>query len=83
MHKLQFFHRIDPNVDTERDFIARNLGVTWQPARTEYMQSPYPVLSAQTATGQSYHSDGRMLFVKLNQNEHPLTAGSEVAVISR
>jgi len=83
MHKLQFFHRIDPNVDAERDFIARNLGVTWQPARTEYMASPYPVLSAQTATGQSYHSDGRMLFVKLNRYEHPLTAGSEVAVISR
>ena len=83
MRKLRLFHRIDPNVDTERDFIARNLLVTWQLAHNEYIQSPYPVLSAQTATGQSYHSDGRLLFVELNRKEHPLAVEAEVAGTSR
>jgi hypothetical protein len=83
IHKLRFFHRIDPNVDEERDFIASNLAETWQPTRQEYMRSADSVLNAQTATGQSYHSDGRILFLVLNRKDKPLAGATEVAGISR
>jgi hypothetical protein len=83
IHKLQFFHRIDPNVDEERDFIASNLAETWQPTRQEYMRCADSVLNAQTATGQSYHSDGRILFLVLNRKDNPVAGATEVAGISR
>jgi hypothetical protein len=83
IHRLRFFHKIDPNVDEERDFIARNLGKTWQPTRQEYMRCAEPVLNAQTDTGQSYHSDGRMLFLELNRKEIPVAGATDVAGISR
>jgi hypothetical protein len=83
IHRLRFFHRIDPNVDEERDFIARNLAETWQPTRQEYMRCAEPVLNAQTDTGQSYHSDGRMLFLELNRKGNPMAGTTEVAGISR
>ncbi len=81
-HEFRLFHRIDPNVDAERNFIARNLAKTWQPARSEYMHCVEPVLSAETATGQTYHSDGRLLFLELNRKGNPMAGGAEVAGIS-
>jgi hypothetical protein len=66
-HKFQLLHRIDPNVDAERDFIAANLAKTEQLARLEYMHCADPVFSAQTATGQSYYSDSRMLLLQLDR----------------
>jgi hypothetical protein len=83
LHKLQFFHRIDPNVDAERDFIASNLAKTWQPTSQEYMRCADSVLNAQTATGQSYHSDGRILLLVLNRKDNPVAGTTEVAGISR
>lgn len=65
-HKLQLLHRIDPNVDAERDFIAGNLSET-TPTREEYLRGEEPVFDAQTATGQSYFSDGRVLFIDLHR----------------
>jgi|HubBroStandDraft_1064217.scaffolds.fasta_scaffold19744_3 hypothetical protein len=82
IHKLRLFHRIDPNVDDERDFIASDLAETWQPTRVEYLRSAESVLSAQTATGQSYHSDGKMLFLELNRKEKPVVGAMEVAGLS-
>jgi hypothetical protein len=66
-HKFQLLHRIDPNVDAERDFIAANLAKTEQLTRLEYMHCADPVFSAQTATGQSYYSDSRMLLLQLDR----------------
>jgi hypothetical protein len=78
-HTLRVSHRIDPNVDAERDFIAGNLAETWQPTREEYMHCAQSVLSAQTATGQGYYSDGRMLFLELTRKDAPMAAATEVA----
>ena len=78
-HKFRLYHRIDPNVDAERDFIARNLAATGQLSRQEYKHSAVPVLSAKTATGQNYHSDGRMLFLDLNQRENPMAGAADIA----
>ena len=48
------------------DFIAGNLAETQQITREQYVHWVDPVFSAQTATGQTYHSDSRMLFLALN-----------------
>jgi hypothetical protein len=73
-HKFRPFHRIDPNVDAERDFIAGNLAETRSLTREEYMPSSEPVFSARTATGQAYYSDSKMLFLGLNQGNAPMAA---------
>jgi hypothetical protein len=61
---------IDPAVDTERDFIDANLADTTSVSRQEYLHSPEPVFQAQTASGETYHSDSRILLVDL----HPVTS---------
>lgn len=78
-HKFRLYHRTDPNVDAERDFIARNLAATWQLSGQEYKHCAVPVLSAKTATGQNYYSDGRMLFLDLNRNENPMAGEADIA----
>jgi hypothetical protein len=78
-HKLRLFHRIDPNVDAERDFIAGNLAETGRLTREEYMRCAEPVFSAQTANGQTYYSDSRMLFLELNRGIAPIVGATEVA----
>lgn len=59
-------HRIDPAVDTERDFIEANLADTSSVSRQEYLRSPEPVFEAQTVSGETYHSDSRILLLDLH-----------------
>ena len=59
-------HRIDSAVDTERDFIGANLAHTSSVSHREYLHSPEPVFQAQTASGETYHSDSRILFLDLD-----------------
>lgn len=77
--KFRLFHRIDPNVDAEREFIAGNLAETRQLAREQYVTSATPVFSAQTETGQPYYSDSRMLLLELNTETAPTAVGTQVA----
>jgi hypothetical protein len=58
-------HKIDPNVDDERDFIASTLVQTHLIKRVGYVSPSDSILEANTATGGSYHSDGRMLLIEL------------------
>jgi len=76
--KFRLFHRIDPNVDAERDFIAGNLSETKRLTREEYVNSPQPVSGAQTATGQAYYSDSRMLLLELHQGPDSLPAATQI-----
>jgi hypothetical protein len=78
-HKFRLFHKIDPNVDEEREFIAGNLAETWQLTREQYLRCAEPVFNAQTATGQEYYSDSRMLFLELNQGAVLKAGATEVA----
>ena len=55
-------HTIDPQVDTERDFVGADLADAG-PIRREYVQSGNPVFEAQTASGETYHSDSRILLL--------------------
>jgi LssY C-terminus len=58
-------HRIDPAVDDERDFVGANLtDASWVSGR-QYLHSLDPVLQAQTASGEAFHSDGRILLLDL------------------
>jgi hypothetical protein len=78
-HTFHIFHRIDPNVDAERDFIAADLSQTLQFTREEYMACAKPVYKAENATGQKYYSDSRMLVLELNGKAKPLAGTTEVA----
>jgi LssY C-terminus len=65
--KFRIFHRIDPQVDAERDFIAGNLADTRLVTNEEYLHCVDPVFKGQTTTGGTYYSDSRMLLVDLHQ----------------
>ena len=73
--KLRINHRIDPNVDTEREFIATNLTRTHLVTQEEYLASAVPVLKAQTANGEAYHSDSRILLLDFSRGPAPMLAG--------
>ena len=62
-------HRIDPNVDSERDFIGAKLAETPVAARESYVNSAEPVFQAKTASGQDYYSDSKILLVDLRRTE--------------
>ncbi len=77
--KLWLFHRIDPDVDAERDFIAANLAKTSQLTREQFVRCAEPIFNGQTATGQTYYSDSRMLFLELNQGPSRIVGATQVA----
>jgi hypothetical protein len=77
--RFRLFHRIDPNVDAERDFIAASLAETHQLGREEYLRCVEPVYEAQTATGQAYYSDSRMLLLELNGGIPAVVVATQVA----
>ncbi len=60
-------HKIDPNVDLEREFVGSTLGNTGLVAATTYVLPKDPIQTAMTATGGSFHSDGRVLVMELKQ----------------
>ena len=63
-------HRIDPDIDAERDFVGIDLTNTSSVSRQEYLHSADPVFEAQTASGQTYPSDSRILLLDL----HPVAS---------
>jgi hypothetical protein len=66
--KLRIVHRIDPQVDAERDFIAGNLADnTRLVTHEEYFHCIDPVFKGHTATGGTYYSDSRLLLLQLHQ----------------
>jgi hypothetical protein len=58
-------HRIDPQVDEERDFIGGDLTETASVSSQEYLHGVTPVFEAKTASGEDYHSDSRILMLDL------------------
>jgi LssY C-terminus len=81
--KFRLLHRIDPNVDAEREFIAGNLAETRELSREEYVHGTNPVFAAQTATGQPYYSDSRLLLLEFNRGAITTAAKTEIAAKSR
>ena len=58
-------HKIDPAVDGERDNIGSSLQKANKGKTFSYYLPPNPVQDAKNATGDGYHSDGRLLVVLL------------------
>ena len=58
-------HKIDPNVDGEREFIRESLAATGMVAEFSYVTPRDPVRNARTAHGQDFQSDGRVLILRL------------------
>jgi LssY C-terminus len=58
-------HKIDPAVDGERDNIGSSLQKANKAKTLTYYLPPNPVQEAKNATGDGYHSDGRLLVIFL------------------
>jgi len=58
-------HKIDPAVDGERDNIGSSLQKANKAKMLSYYLPPDPVQDAKNATGDGYHSDGRLLVILL------------------
>ncbi len=58
-------HKIDQDVDNERDFIGATLQQAGQVEAMSYMSRSNPIKTAKTATGGNIQSDGRVLVIVL------------------
>jgi len=58
-------HKIDPDVDLEREYIVESLKNTGLVVKTVYMTPADPITTAKTAHGEEFHSDGRTAIIYL------------------
>jgi hypothetical protein len=58
-------HRIDPDVDLEREYVEKTLTRTGLVTEFTYVMPKNPVKEAKTATGGTFRSDGRVLVLRL------------------
>jgi hypothetical protein len=58
-------HKIDPAVDAERENIGATLQKSGKAKSLHYYLPPNPIQEAKNATGDVYHSDGRILVIFL------------------
>lgn len=65
----QLTHKIDPAIDLERDYVGESLNQTGAVAELTRVSPSHPVTEASTATGGSFHSDGKILVLSLTQSE--------------
>jgi hypothetical protein len=59
-------HKIDPDIDLEREYVEKTLSATGLVAEVAHALPANALKEAKTATGGSFHSDGRVLILKLN-----------------
>ena len=60
-------HKIDPNIDLERDYVEKTLASTGLVAEVTHILPANPMQEAKTATGGSFHSNGQVLVLKLGE----------------
>jgi hypothetical protein len=58
-------HKIDPNIDLERDYVEKTLSGTGLVSEVTHFLPENPMKEAKTATGGSFHSNGEILILKL------------------
>jgi hypothetical protein len=61
-------HKIDPNIDLERDYVEKTLTSTGLVAEVTHVLPANPMQEAKTATGGSFHSNGKVLVLKLGES---------------
>jgi hypothetical protein len=69
-------HKIDPNVDLERDFVRASLTEGGGVLCDEFVTPQDPVTEAKTATGGSFHSDGRVIVMQLRATAPETKSGN-------
>jgi hypothetical protein len=62
---LAITHKIDPDIDQEREFVRETLSATGDVANVTKVTPPDPLKEARTATGGTFHSDGQVLLIQL------------------
>jgi hypothetical protein len=58
-------HKIDASIDGEREYVNDTLSETGLVVQRSHVTPPDPLLTAKTATGGEFHSDGRILVLVL------------------
>jgi len=66
-------HKIDPNIDAERDYVEKTLSSTGLVAQVTHFLPQNPMQEAKTATGGSFHSNGQILILKLGETGRDLS----------
>ena len=58
-------HKIDPSIDGEREYVNDTLSATGLVVQRSHVTPADPLITAKTATGGEFHSDGRILVLVL------------------
>jgi hypothetical protein len=61
-------HKIDPQIDSERKYLEDSLTGTGLVSGLSYLKPTGAVEDARTATGEAFHSDGRVVVIALADN---------------
>jgi len=69
-------HRIDPDIDLERDYVEKTLTSTGLVTEVTHVLPADALKEARTATGGSFHSNGLVLVLKLNTSAGNVSAKS-------
>jgi LssY C-terminus len=67
-------HKIDPDIDLERDYVEKTLSSTGLVAEVSRFTPTNPLKGAKTATGGSFHSNGQVLVLKLANSDKSSTS---------
>jgi hypothetical protein len=63
-------HKIDPAIDGEREYVNTTLSGTGLVTQRTHVMPANPLEEAKTATGESFHSDGRILVLVLESKKN-------------
>lgn len=69
-------HKIDPDIDLERDYVEKTLSSTGLVAEVTHFLPQNALKEAKTATGGSFHSSGQVLVLKLVESGKSSTASN-------
>jgi LssY C-terminus len=69
-------HKIDPDIDLEREYVEKTLTATGLIDEVAYALPSDALKDARTATGGSFHSDGRVLTLKISDSAGSISAQS-------
>jgi hypothetical protein len=61
-------HKIDPDIDLERDYVEKTLSSTGLVSDITHFVPDNPMKEAKTATGGTFHSNGQVLILKLDES---------------
>ena len=61
-------HKIDPDIDLERDYVEKTLTSTGLIVKISHFLPDNPMKEAKTATGGTFHSNGQVLILKLDES---------------